>query len=74
VPLTAAKNSINYSITHLFTPNCPGLATTFCRKIEPGFHLDTAAMGFHPSGALGRYARGAIAQLRVVAEQAGLRL
>jgi hypothetical protein len=40
-----------------------------------GVHLDTAAVGFQPSAALGRHApRGTIAQLRVVAEQAGLRL
>jgi hypothetical protein len=31
-------------------------------------------MGFQLSAALGRYGRRAIAQLRVVAEQAGLRL
>lgn len=36
--------------------------------------MDTAATLFQPSAALGRYGRGAIAQLRVVAEQAGLRL
>ncbi len=37
-------------------------------------HLDAADMALQPPAALGRYALAAIAQLRVVAAQAGLRL